>query len=1114
LNAALDPQRSVSVAASAGSGKTWQLVSRIVRLLLAGVEPGRILALTFTRKAASEMRERVEARLRELAYADSSTLDLLLRELNLTPDAALHARARALYEPLLFAPFGLRAQTLHAFCQDVLTRFAVEAEVPAGFSLIEDEQEVLTRALDRLLAQIQRQPESLEAQALDVLIATGASESAIRGWIVGFAERRSDWWAYSEVWRTDGEDPAAAASTALALELDLDPDADAPETAFDAPSFSQNLQALHDLLLEFKGLGHLNAALLAPALIAVDAQTRGHAAAKLLTATGERRSLKQKKGVTDAAYARFIECYEMLCGVLEAVREQTLRRETWRRSAAAFRLGSALLAQLETVLQAAQALTFADLEWRTYRLLRDPERADWVRYKLDQRLDHLLLDEFQDTNPTQWSLLLPLLDEMAAGDPERNRTAFIVGDTKQSIYSFRRANPELMATAAAYVGTAFNGEAMPLNDSRRSAPAIIDFVNALFAGADGVAIDFQTHGTWRREDWGAVEIAPLVRALPAETVAETAGLRNPLTTPRLIAEDLRARTEAQQIAARIAALVAAELSVADSGGARGLRYGDVMILARQRTHLHLIEQALAARNIPFSGASRGTLLETVLARDLLALLRFLDAPHRDLELAQTLRSPLFDASDDDLLTLARASGGSWWQRLQTLAVAADVSTPLAEAAAQIGAWLTAARTLPAHDLLDRIGFETALIARYEAALPGDTRVRANFGAFLQLLLDTDQGRYPTLGRINHHLAQRANAATNAPDEAPPPGDDAVRVMTIHASKGLEAPAVFLVNSAPSPRNRNDGWLIEWPSGDERPSRFLLAGRAEQRDALSRTLVDNQRQRDARETLNLLYVAVTRARQYLFISAFESGKKSAGGELSWHARCLAAMTTLAAEAALPGAPADTLGYRRGVVPDGVVHRVASPATAIDDPRLRRPLTASTPSKRLPSGEDATRDADDAVRGRAIHWLLQQLAEDRLGDPEKLAARINAVLATSIDETQLPLWLADARTTYAAPQLAAFFQPQHYRRAWNEAPVQWLDDGELRSGVIDRLVDDGSTLWILDYKTAPRPNIEILSARHRPQLEAYADAVAALWPGRAIHAGLVLTASAQWHSVLQR
>jgi ATP-dependent helicase/nuclease subunit A len=386
---------------------------------------------------------------------------------------------------------------------------------------------------------------------------------------------------------------------------------------------------------------------------------------------------------------------------------------------------------------------------------------------------------------------------------------------------------------------------------------------------------------------------------------------------------------------------------------------------------------------------------------------------------------------------------------------------------------------------------------------------------MQLVLDADQGRYPTLGRLNRWLEELATAGKDAPDEAPPPAEGgAIRVMTIHASKGLEAPAVFLVNAAPTPNVRSDGWLVEWPSGDARPRHFLLAGRADVRDGLSRELADRQKARDEREALNLLYVAVTRARQYLFVSAFESRRGDPAA--SWHGVCRVAVERLSdgGSAALPGALPDAVAYRSGIFPQAPEATRESTESAIEDAGLRGPFIASARMSAPSHDDEGLRDADSAARGIAIHWLLQQLADGRSLSDASLPTRLAAVLGTAPELADCRSWVAEAERVIAAPALRRFFDAATIQRSWNEVSVQALVDGQLRGGIIDRLVDDGSRLWILDYKTAPRPQPDEMAMRYRGQLAAYADGISALWPGRSVSAGLVLTATTTWIDILQR
>ncbi|MDR3416156.1 MAG: UvrD-helicase domain-containing protein [Nevskia sp.] len=1118
---ALDPGRSVAVTASAGSGKTWLLVSRVVRLLLEGQASGGILALTFTRKAAAEMRERVNERLRLLAYGEPAQVEAELALLGLQPAPDLLQRARGLYDAQLFDPLPLRAQTLHAFCQDLLSRFALEAEVAPGFALAENEGTLYRRAWRRLLTGLHRRPDSPAAQALRRLIDLGYGEYALENLVFGFLAHRADWWAYTE----NQAEPLQYAMERLRQAPALaDP---GPAEDLDGEAFSARLKILYRWLLRAGGTRYVKTEQVGTALNAAGEERYQALLAALFKQDGERyrfQLLKASRGhLSESEIEHFETCHEEVVSAVEHQRRHHLRELCLRRTEAGLQLGGAALEALEQELQLQHALTFADLEWRSYLLLRGAGNAEWIRYKLDQKIDHLLIDEFQDTSPTQWRLLLPFLEEMAAGDAGRQRSVFIVGDAKQSIYGFRRANPALLGTAAAWLRSQLDAATVPLNDSRRSAQAVIDFVNALFEPAPlGAAIGYVRHGTHRGADWGRIELAPLIEPAPRMVEALVDALpermlRDPLTAPRELDEITRAEQEGRQVAARIRALIEAAPAVSEGAGTRAIGYGDVMVLARSRTHLQALEQALTAAGIPYVGSSRGTLLDTAEARDLVALLRFLNAPHRSLELAQVLRSPLFSADDADLLALAAgAAERTWFEALPELA---PQRPELARALELLRGWLRLAAELAAHDLLDRICREADAAARYEAALPpvAAARVRANLGAFVQLALEADSGRYPSLTRFLDYLEEltlsAAQAAGEAPDEAPPPAARGqVRVLTIHAAKGLEAPAVFLVNAGRIIAPRVPRWLIDWPSAADRPELMLLPGRNGERDACSEQLIERQQEREEREDLNLLYVAVTRARQFLHISGFRQSNQ--GERSSWYDHARAALQQLGNGDAAPlaGLAQDSQHYGSGEIARGSP-APADAGHAPDDPRLRRPIPAPQPVAASPSALAAdageTVDAAAALRGNAVHLLLQWLSEQPQLEDALLIPRLRSRLGGEVEEADARLWLQSARALLAVPQLNRYFDPRQYVRAWNEVPC---GDGE-RGGVIDRLVDDGTALWILDYKTTPKADAALLAERYRPQLQAYAAALRRVWPGRPLRAGLVLTETRSWLELLR-
>ncbi len=888
---AADPHLNAVVQASAGSGKTYLLVTRITRLLLAGAAPDAILAITFTRKAAAEIQTRVRERLWDLARAEGEALDEALAGLGVEAvDAPLRERALTLYEALLRAPAPLRATTFHAFCQDLLRRFPLEADVPPGFALTEETGTLTDEAWDALIDEATRKPEGEIAAALDRLMDLCDGLDNARAALRGLLARRSDWWAYRQAHGDDDAATTAALLEDLAAELDIDPerlDEDPARTLLDpavdaAMADYARLLGAHPNNTQRTCLEHL-----AFARQSRDPTQREAALREaLLTKDGTPRALRPNQALkarigADGAET-LVRLHQDLCRRLQVVEERRLRRDAYRRHEAWLGAGTALLRHYQRLKEERRLLDFDDLEWRAYRLLNgDDEHALWVQYKLDQRIDHILVDEFQDTNPTQWRLLLPLLQEMAAGERD-GRSVFLVGDVKQSIYAFRRAQPALMDAARRWLEDHLDARTFPLDQSWRSSPAVIEAVNRVFADEDLARhMDFHPHGTHLEDLYGQVRCLPLIDEDPeTDAPPPDEGLRNPLERPRPDKENQRPHLEGRRIAETLRELLERPLLIGKAEEARPLTPGDIMILLRKRTHAPAIERALREAGIPYQGTHRGTLLHCREVEDLVDLLRFLHTPADDLALAGVLRSPLFAASDDDLQDLADQSEGDWYDRLLALGARRPDDSPLGRAARLLPAWREWVGRLPVHDLLDRIYHEGDVVGRFEAAFPEhlQPRVRGNLQRLLDLALETDSGRYPSIGRFLERIAHwRDNAdADEAPDEhLDVPDDDGgrVRLLTIHAAKGLEAPVVVLADAA-NDRDRNDRYptLVDWPPEAPHPRALRLVPAGKRQDEPTRRRLEIHQRDQAREEANLLYVALTRARQVLLVSGHLSRRQ--------------------------------------------------------------------------------------------------------------------------------------------------------------------------------------------------------------------------------------------------
>jgi ATP-dependent helicase/nuclease subunit A len=1132
------PQNNVVVHAAAGTGKTWLLTSRIVRLLLAGSAPGAILAITFTRKAAGEIQQRVMQRLLRLAAADEVALAHELESIGAPADARTRDAARGLYEKHLDAIHALRATTFHAFCQDILRRFPLEAQVPPDFELLEATAEIEDAAWQALDRRINRDPHGALAGAMDLLLREYGTVTGARQALTQFLDHRGDWWAYTE----EDVDPPAAARARLKQTLELGEDNADPLAGFLADAGVRRLLtryaellAAHPTATNQKFSETITRALsqdLPPHLFE-------EIAAVFFTGDGEVRrrdvnpTLIRKIGAARAA--ELAELHRALAERIRTAQARLAREHTLRLSSAWYVCGQAWLEEYQRLKAQRGLLDFTDLEWKTCRLLNRSRHAEWVQYKLDQRIDHLLVDEFQDTNPTQWRLLQPLMEEMIAGDPERQRSVFLVGDEKQSIYRFRRADPRLLHAARDWLVQHARARTFEQHISWRSSLAIIRFVNLVFHGAgeedhdpeaDFVLEDFHPHETQHAQLWGRAELLPLIARQNRSTQsASESPWRNPLEQPRRTEEDMRHRREADLIAGKIRELLGTPLL--DGEGLRPLHGGDVMILLRDRAHADYYEEALRRAGIAYIGTGRGAFLHALEVRDLIQLLRALNEPYNDLALAVTLRSPLFAATDADLVTLAQQAPLPWRERLQRLP---EEATPesLARARELLARWRDLVDRVPVHDLLDRIYAEGNLIARFVAAAPAHlrSRVEANLNRFLELALEVDSGRYPSLGHFLARLERQAG------DDAEPPAEPAwnreprVRIMTIHAAKGLEAPVVFLADAARDTiaRERGARALIEWPAAAVRPQYFHLLGRKEAADDASLALLQEQRRLARREEANLLYVALTRARQILYVSGCEPARGGRGwyGFIEKRLR-RAYRTGEAGRAGLEILSTDAGGMHARIAfgsPPAMVGTTAVQAPAWPlDPALTRPLPpipdagvlhpsrltqAARPDDDTGTESSEARSASQR-RGVAIHRMLEQLLSgaDRAAVEEKLRRELGA----GVSPAEFSAWWREACATVDDPLLRDLFDPGRNQAAYNEVAILYRDGDRDVYGVIDRVLVREREIVLIDYKThahANGANIAQLAGESAAQIRQYGSGARLLWPGKELRMLLLFTA----------
>ena len=1117
---ASDPLASAWVSANAGSGKTHVLANRVIRLLLEGTDPGRILCLTFTRAAAAEMANRIFETLGKWVLLDDDALIDSIHKISghVEFEAARLAQARRLFARALETPGGLKVQTIHAFCESLLQRFPLEAGIPPGFQVLDERgsRELLSEARAAALSDGQSGPDI--AAALKIVIAH---------------LQAPDFDTVLDEVLSKRTEIAAAGSpddiTARLRDLHGLGQGETVETIVDAVAGSgfdlDGYRAAMAEMREGSTQDRAAAGRIAHALDAADPEQRFAALQGVfLTQKLEARktmitkSLAQKHGGLADWLDREKTGYE-------AAFERYRAAVVCRGSQAVLTVAGAVIARYEGYKRHRALLDYDDLINKTVALFESAQAA-WVLYKLDGGLDHILVDEAQDTSPDQWLVVAHIAEEFFAGEGARAvaRTVFAVGDEKQSIFSFQGADPAKFEDMRRYferhVGEAQAAfETVPLNVSFRSTPLILSAVDRVFEADQarkGVtrAGDVPVHEAKRAGQPGLVEIWPTVKpdetdeADPWDAPLDWEGPGSP-----------RVRL-AERIAAQIGDWLVHKDPLASKG--RPIEPGDILILVRRRdTFVDAVVRALKQRKIPVAGADRLVLTDHIAVQDLLALARFVLLAEDDLTLATVLKSPLlarpdggaFD--DDDLFALAHARNGSLWT---VLAERAGGDAALAHAHVQLKAWRAQADWQKPYEFFSQVLGPDGARKRFVERL--GTEANDPIDEFLGLALQYERQHVPSLQGFVHWMTAAETAIKRDMEH----GLNEVRVMTVHGAKGLEANIVFLPDTCTVPDRRHDPKIMLLGRSGESPLPVWPIARAYETAVVAEAREAYQTDR-LEEYNRLLYVALTRACDRLYVCGYETKRGRQRG--CWYDLVHDALTPEAIEVPsreggvqcwrLEDAGAGETEEDRHSHDERFIPEEPPPWAHADppaEPDIERPLAPSRLEHIVegdPAGAEeqvalsplADTNQDRFKRGRIIHALLQMLpgvdAAERSARARKYVAQ--AAFALSGEAQDEILGAVFGVLDHA--EFSPLFGPQSRAEVPIIARLPVAGSDIVISGQVDRLVVAKTEVLIVDYKTnRPAPaTVETVASGYVRQIAAYRMALAALYPDRTVR-GLLL------------
>ncbi len=1120
---ACDPQRSVAVEACAGAGKTWMLVSRMIRALLeedaqhGEVKPHEILAITFTKKAAGEMRQRLQEWLAEFAFATPEKLEqeLAIRGITkehltrpnlntkngLQPAHSLTEQLQNLYQKTLSQGRGVQIKTFHGWFASLLRTAPLSVleglNLPANYTLLEDDKLAVPSVWRRFFGTLLKDEHA--KRDFEALVTAHGKSQALKALDEALSKR-------VEFELADQKGLVDASVPHFSVYFADFAGCESPEA-----DFLSSESRRHILTEAAKVLGAATQKTFSAKGVELEKSITDNDLAGAIAALLTDKGLPRKFNGTLTDNEFVARAQDLALRFQAAIAQHA----AWLHQQRMARLTRLLINEFGNLKRQRGWVDMNDVERAALVMLSSSELSGWVQERLDARVKHLMIDEFQDTSPLQWQALYAWLSGYA-GAGSKPPVVFIVGDPKQSIYRFRRAEPQVFIAAQKFVRDGLDGDLLSCDHTRRNAVQVVEAVNTVMLQAQDVKqySDYRAHSTEIAVAGAVVRLPQIERPAKEAKEAKDESVndsaeplwRDSLTEPKEEIEEKIVTLECRQAAEFIQQLLQS-----------GKKPNEIMVLARKRSRLALMQTELQTLSIASQQPEKTNLADAPEVQDIVALLDVLVSPTHDLSLARALKSPLFGLTDDDLVEIALAHKSSknnnealaisWFNLLLN---SEHLRQEIRRLGAKLALWKSWIDSLPPHDALDAIFHDGDVLGRYASAAPATRResILANLNALLSAALDIDQARYLTPYAFVRAMKAGLSAANSDGEsdmadvtqtvKSPMTSDDsAIRLLTIHGAKGLEADVVIILDTdAEAGKSKSMRVLVDWPGETETPISFVFLA-SESRPAPSAAAAfEVEKQARLREELNALYVAMTRAREQLVISSSQPRNSNTD---SWWQR----MQIVAVPAPAPSKP---------VRPEPVEGFFTENDAAIELlvlPTLGNSKNTSKIASNSPVAfEFIAYDAIESIVNSEITTVIvdaDESLESRLGQAmHRLLQRADL---TQVDTVALEFKLSSQEAEQAA-QMAQRIMAGEGAWVWDDAIVSWQGNeieltaqGKLLR--LDRLVrrKDTGDWWVLDYKSESQPQLkpELLA-----QMRAYVAAVQACYLVEAVKAAFLTAA----------